>query len=580
MKRRDILNKVLPLMKKYRIYAILSPIFMILEVIADIVIPYLMSLIVDVGIANRDIDYIIKIGFFMILAAILGMLFGVLSAHCGARAGYGFAAEIREETFKKVQNFSFANLDRFTVSSLITRLTNDCNTIGQVTMMSLRMAIRAPFMLLFALIMSFTINSSLARVFMVAIPVTVAAIAIILYKARPLFIKLQSRVDRVNAIIQENLIGIRVVKSFNRQKHEEGRFKKRNDSLRDTALKALSLVILLMPILNLIIYSTIIAVLWFGGHQVVVGSLGSGELISFITYITQVMISLMMISMFFMQFLRGSASMQRILEVLNTESEIKEISKPERELKDGSVIFDNVSFKYPGSNEKTLKNISFKIDSGETLGIIGSTGSSKSTLVQLIPRLYDVTEGAVYVGGVDVRNYDVKALRDQVAFVLQKNTLFSGTIRENMKWGNESATDEEIITALKHAQAWEFVSKYEDGLDHRVEQGGDNFSGGQKQRLTIARALLKSPKILILDDSTSAVDMATDAKIQKVFKNELKDITTIIIAQRISSIQHADRIIVLHEGEIESMGDHESLLKTSPIYREIYESQQKGVIGE
>jgi len=567
-------------MKKYRIYAILSPIFMILEVIADIVIPYLMSLIVDVGIANRDIDYIIKIGFFMILAAILGMLFGVLSAHCGARAGFGFASEIRKETFKKVQNFSFANLDRFTVSSLITRLTNDCNTIGQVTMMSLRMAIRAPFMLLFALIMSFTINSSLARVFMVAIPVTVAAIAIILYKARPLFIKLQSRVDRVNAIIQENLIGIRVVKSFNRQKHEEGRFKKRNDSLRDTALKALSLVILLMPILNLIIYSTIIAVLWFGGHQVVVGSLGSGELISFITYITQVMISLMMISMFFMQFLRGSASMQRILEVLNTESEIKEISKPERELKDGSVIFDNVSFKYPGSNEKTLKNISFKIDSGETLGIIGSTGSSKSTLVQLIPRLYDVTEGAVYVGGVDVRNYDVKALRDQVAFVLQKNTLFSGTIRENMKWGNESATDEEIITALKHAQAWEFVSKYEDGLDHRVEQGGDNFSGGQKQRLTIARALLKSPKILILDDSTSAVDMATDAKIQKVFKNELKDITTIIIAQRISSIQHADRIIVLHEGEIESMGDHESLLKTSPIYREIYESQQKGVIGE
>jgi len=574
------LNKVLPLMKKYRIYAILSPIFMILEVIADIVIPYLMSLIVDVGIANRDIDYIIKIGFFMILAAILGMLFGVLSAHCGARAGFGFASEIRKETFKKVQNFSFANLDRFTVSSLITRLTNDCNTIGQVTMMSLRMAIRAPFMLLFALIMSFTINSSLARVFMVAIPVTVAAIAIILYKARPLFIKLQSRVDRVNAIIQENLIGIRVVKSFNRQKHEEGRFKKRNDSLRDTALKALSLVILLMPILNLIIYSTIIAVLWFGGHQVVVGSLGSGELISFITYITQVMISLMMISMFFMQFLRGSASMQRILEVLNTESEIKEISKPERELKDGSVIFDNVSFKYPGSNEKTLKNISFKIDSGETLGIIGSTGSSKSTLVQLIPRLYDVTEGAVYVGGVDVRNYDVKALRDQVAFVLQKNTLFSGTIRENMKWGNESTTDEEIITALKHAQAWEFVSKYEDGLDHRVEQGGDNFSGGQKQRLTIARALLKSPKILILDDSTSAVDMATDAKIQKVFKNELKDITTIIIAQRISSIQHADRIIVLHEGEIESMGDHESLLKTSPIYREIYESQQKGVIGE
>ncbi len=567
-------------MKKYRIYAILSPILMILEVVADIVIPYLMSLIVDVGIANRDIDYIIKVGLLMILAALLGMTFGILSAHCGARAGYGFAAEIREETFKKVQSFSFANLDKFTVSSLITRLTNDCNTIGQVTMMSLRMAIRAPFLLLFALIMSFTINSSLARVFMVAIPVTVAVITIILYKARPLFLKLQSRVDRVNAVIQENLIGIRVVKSFNRQKYEEEKFKKRNDSLRDTALKAISLVISIMPLLNLIIYSTIIAVLWFGGQQVVLGTLGGGELISFITYITQVMISLMMISMFFMQFLRGSASMQRILEILNTESEIKEIPEPIKELRDGSIVFDNVSFIYPGSNEKTLKNISFKIDSGETLGIIGSTGSSKTTLVQLIPRLYDVTEGAVYVGGEDVRNYDIKALRDQVAFVLQKNTLFSGTIRENMKWGNENATDDEIITALKHAQAWEFVSKYKEGLDHRVEQGGDNFSGGQKQRLTIARALLKYPKILILDDSTSAVDMATDAKIQQVFKNELKDITTIIIAQRISSIQHADRIIVLHEGKIESMGDHETLLKTSPIYREIYESQQRGVIGE
>ncbi|NLY86117.1 MAG: ABC transporter ATP-binding protein [Tissierellia bacterium] len=567
-------------MKKYRIYAILSPILMILEVVADIVIPYLMSLIVDVGIANRDIDYIIKVGLLMILAALLGMTFGILSAHCGARAGYGFAAEIREETFKKVQSFSFANLDKFTVSSLITRLTNDCNTIGQVTMMSLRMAIRAPFLLLFALIMSFTINSSLARVFMVAIPVTVAVITIILYKARPLFLKLQSRVDRVNAVIQENLIGIRVEKSFNRQKYEEEKFKKRNDSLRDTALKAISLVISIMPLLNLIIYSTIIAVLWFGGQQVVLGTLGGGELISFITYITQVMISLMMISMFFMQFLRGSASMQRILEILNTESEIKEIPEPIKELRDGSIVFDNVSFIYPGSNEKTLKNISFKIDSGETLGIIGSTGSSKTTLVQLIPRLYDVTEGAVYVGGEDVRNYDIKALRDQVAFVLQKNTLFSGTIRENMKWGNENATDDEIITALKHAQAWEFVSKYKEGLDHRVEQGGDNFSGGQKQRLTIARALLKYPKILILDDSTSAVDMATDAKIQQVFKNELKDITTIIIAQRISSIQHADRIIVLHEGKIESMGDHETLLKTSPIYREIYESQQRGVIGE
>ncbi|NLI60039.1 MAG: ABC transporter ATP-binding protein [Clostridiales bacterium] len=567
-------------MKKYRVYAILSPILMILEVIADIVIPYLMSRIVDIGIANRDINYIVRVGLLMIVSALLAMLFGVLSAHCGARAGYGFAAEIRKQTYKKVQGFSFANLDNFTVSSLITRLTNDCNTIGQVTMMSLRMAIRAPSMLLFALIMAFTINASLAKVFLIAIPLTAIVIAIILTKARPLFLRLQGRVDRVNAIIQENLTGIRVVKSFNRQKHEEKRFRERNDSLRDTALQAISLVIVLMPVLNLIIYSTIIAVLWFGGQQVVVGSLGGGELISFITYITQVMMSLMMISFFFMQFLRGSASMQRILEVLNTNSEIREISQPVNELRDGSISFNNVSFRYPGSNENTLKNINFDISSGETLGIIGSTGSSKSTLVQLIPRLYDVTEGTVYVGGEDVRTYDVKALRDQVAFVLQKNTLFSGTIRENMKWGNENASDEEIIDALKHAQAWEFVSQFEDGLDHRVEQGGDNFSGGQKQRLTIARALLKSPKIIILDDSTSAVDMTTDAKIQKAFKEELGHVTTVIIAQRISSIEHADRIIVLHQGEIESIGDHDTLIKTSPIYGEIYESQQKGVVGQ
>lgn len=575
-----MLSKILRFMKKYRVYAILSPILMILEVLADIIIPYLMSRIVDIGIANRDIDYIVKIGLLMIASAILAMTFGIISAHFGARAGYGFAAELRNETFKKVQSFSFANLDNFTVSSLITRLTNDCNTIGQVTMMSLRMAIRAPFLLLFALIMAFNINSSLARVFLVSIPVTVIIVAIGLKKARPLFLKLQSRVDRVNAIIQENLAGIRVVKSFNRQKHEEGRFKERNDALRDNALEAISLVLLILPILNLLIYSTIIAVLWFGGQQVVLGTLGGGELISFITYITQVMIALMLISMFFMQFLRGSASMQRILEILNTESEIKEISRPIKELKDGSINFNNVSFIYPGSNEKTLKNINFKVNSGEILGIIGSTGSSKSTLVQLIPRLYDVTQGSVTVGGVDVKNYDIRSLRDQVAFVLQKNTLFSGTIRENMKWGNKDATDEEIINALKNAQAWEFVSKFEDGLDHRVEQGGDNFSGGQKQRLTIARALLKSPKVIILDDSTSAVDMTTDAKIQQAFKDELGHVTTIIIAQRISSIQHADRIIVLHEGEVEAIGDHETLIKTSPIYREIYESQQKGVIGE
>ncbi|NLY66448.1 MAG: ABC transporter ATP-binding protein [Tissierellia bacterium] len=567
-------------MKKYWFYALLSPLMMILEVVADILIPYLMSRIVDIGIANGDIDYIVRVGLIMIGAALLGMTFGIISSHAGARAGYGFAAEIRKDLFKKVQSFSFANLDKFTVSSLITRLTNDCNTIGQVTMMSLRLAIRAPFLMVFALIMAFNINSSLARVFMVSIPIMVLAVVIIFKKARPLFRRMQTRVDRVNAAIQENLTGIRVVKSFNRQRFEEEKFKKRNDALRDTALQAISTVIFLMPILTLVIYGTIIAVLWFGGQQVRFGTMGSGELISFITYITQVMMSLMLMSMFFMNLLRGIASGSRILEVLATESEIKEIDNPHKELKDGSIVFKNVNFKYPGSREFVLKDINIEIESGETVGIIGSTGSSKSTLVQLIPRLYDVSEGAVYVGGSDVREYDIKALRDQVAFVLQRNTLFSGTIRENMKWGNENATDEEIIRALKQAQAWEFVSKYEDGLDHWVEQGGANFSGGQKQRLCIARALVKSPKIIILDDSTSAVDMTTDAKIQKAFKEELKGVTKLIIAQRISSIKNADRIIVMHEGRVESIGDHETLLNTSPIYGEIYETQEKGVLSQ
>ncbi len=567
-------------MKKYSFYAILCPILMILEVIADIAIPYLMSRIVDVGIANQDINYIVRIGFIMITAAVLGIVFGVISSHYGAKAGYGFASEVRNELFKKIQSFSFANLDKFSVSSLITRLTNDCNTLGQVTMMSLRMAVRAPFMMIFALIMALRINAPLAKVFMVAIPVTVLLLTIILSKARPLFLKMQSRVDRVNSIIQENLIGIRVVKSFNRQKFEEEKFKERNDSLRDTALKAVSIIIFFMPVLTMIIYSTIISVLWFGGKQIVAGNMGSGDLISFITYITQILMALMMMSFFFMQLLRGAASVSRIIEVLDTNSEIVESDNPVTTVIDGSIHFNNVCFKYPNSAEKTLRDINFNIKSGETIGIIGSTGSSKSTLVQLIPRLYDVTEGEVKVGGIDVRNYNIKTLRDNVAFVLQKNVLFSGTIRENMKWGNEKATDEQIINALKQSQSWEFVSKYEDGLGHKVEQGGDNFSGGQKQRLTIARALLKAPKIIILDDSTSAVDVATDVKIQREFKNELGSVTTIIIAQRISSIQHADRILVMNEGKIESIGKHDELMEASPIYREIYESQQKGVMGQ
>ncbi|MDI9473290.1 MAG: ABC transporter ATP-binding protein, partial [Bacillota bacterium] len=541
---------------------------------------YLMSRIVDVGIVSQDINFIVNTGMLMVGAALLAMFFGVSSSFFGANAGFGFASEIRQKVFEKVQSFSFANLDSFTVSSLITRLTTDCNTIGQVTMMSLRMAIRAPFMMIFALFMAFKVNASLARVFLISLPLLAVVIIYILTKAKPLFLKQQANIDRVNGVIQENLTNIRVVKSFNRQPFEEVKFKERNDNLMNTALKAISYVILMMPAFNLIVYGTIIAVLWFGGKQIMVGSISGGVIISFVTYITQVLMSLLMISMYFLNLLRGLASASRVVEVLETDSEIKEQENPVREIKDGSVVFENVNFVYPGSTEPTLTDINFTIRSGETVGVVGSTGSSKTTLVQLIPRLYDVTSGSVKVGGVDVREYDLKLLRDKVAFVLQKNTLFSGTIRSNMQWGSENASDEEIIEALKHAQAWEFVSRYEDGLDHIVEQNGDNFSGGQKQRLTIARALLKAPKIIILDDSTSAVDMTTDAKLQKAFKTELSGVTTIIIAQRISSIQHADRIIVMHEGRIESMGTHEELIEKSPIYREIYESQQKGVIAQ
>lgn len=447
------MRKLLPLMKKYIVFVILSPIFMILEVLGDVIIPYLMSKVVDVGISNQDIDYIIKTGIIMILSALLAMFFGVSSSYFGASAGYGFAAEIRQKVFEKIQSFSFANLDSFTVSSLITRLTNDCNTIGQVTMMSLRMAIRAPFMLIFALFMAFRVNSSLARVFLISLPVLAIAITIALSKARPLFLKFQTHVDKVNGVIQENLTNIRVVKSFNRQNFEEAKFKEKNDDLMNTALKAISYIIFLIPIFNLVVYSTIIAILWFGGKQIKLGSMSGGALISFITYITQILMSLIMMSIYFMNLLRGSASVSRILEVVNTKSEIKELISPVNEMRDGSISFENISFIYPGSSERTLNNIDFRIKSGETLGIIGSTGSSKSTLVQLIPRLYDVTEGSVKVGGVDVRDYDLKLLRDKVAFVLQKNTLFSGTIKSNMKWGNENASDEEIIEALKHAQA-------------------------------------------------------------------------------------------------------------------------------
>lgn len=574
-----MLKRLIPYMREYRWPAIVSPLFMALEAVTDIMVPYLMADIVDIGINQGDTDLVISRGILMLILALSGMFFGGVSSFAGSFAGQGFAANIRNDLYKKVQSFSFRHLDSFGVPTLITRLTNDTSMLGMVATMTLRMAVRAPMLLILALFMSIRINAQLTLLFAIAIPVLVILVALLMRKAGPLFKLMQSKVDNVNETIRENLTAIRVVKSFNRQEFEKSRFAVRNDELKDTAIKAIMLVISLFPAMNLIVYATIIAALWFGGNQIMGGNMETGQLISFVTYITQILMALMMMSFYMMQLTRGSASAQRVIEVLDTDPDITSPEDGLMTVPDGSVVFREVNFRYPSADGDSLVDINFSLKSGTILGIIGSTGSSKTTLVQLLPRLYDVTNGEIMVGGNNVRDYNLEVLRDEVAFVLQQNTLFTGTIRDNMQWGKPDASDEEIITALKHSEAWEFVSKYADGLDHPVEQGGSNFSGGQRQRLTIARALLKDPKIIILDDSTSAVDMETDRRIRATFKHELPDVTSIIIAQRVASIEHADVIMVMHEGKIETMGTHEELLDASVIYREIYESQQKGVLA-
>lgn len=574
-----MLRKLLPYLRPYKKHAILSPILMVIETFMDVLIPFLMAFIIDVGIANKDLPYIVKIGGLMVLAALFALFCGASSAHHGATAGMGFAYQIRTAVFKQIQRFSFANLNKFSEASLITRLTTDSTTLGQTTMMSLRMAWRAPVMLVLALIMSISINAELALVFAVALPLMLLLLVVVLRKAMPLWEDLQKKLDNVNSRVQENLSGIRVVKSFVREEHEKQRFAKVNEAWMNKALEAISLMMTMGPLMSLIINGCIIAILWFGGLKITNGSMQAGQLLSFITYVMQIMMSLMMLTMFFLQLTRARVCAERALEVIETEVDIVSPKDAVTAVPEASIEFENVSFRYPGNKDMSLNDVSFTIEPGQTIGIIGSTGSAKTTLVQLIPRLYDASKGVVKVGGIDVRDYDLHVLREEVAFVLQKNTLFSGTVRENMLWGNPHASDEQIREALDQAQASEFIFANPEGLDYLVEQGGSNFSGGQKQRLCIARALLKKPQIIILDDSTSAVDMATDAKIRKSFTTKLQDVTTLIITQRISSIEHADRIMVMDDGHLSAFDTHENLLENNIIYQEVYESQQRGVIG-
>lgn len=573
-----MIDKIIPCLGKYKKYALLTPIMVIGEVILEVFIPFLMAKIIDVGIANGDVAYIAKIGGLMVLMALISLVFGAMSGRFASLASTGLAAGLRKKLFNKIQDFSFANVDKFSTASLITRLTTDVTSTQNAFMMVIRMLVRSPIMLVSATIMAVSINAKLSAVFLFAIPFLGGAMGIISYLAFPRFQKMLEKYDSMNSSIQENLVAIRVVKAFVRRDYENEKFEDAANTLRDAQIKAEKVVITGMPIMMFTMYACTILIAWFGGNLVIAGDMQTGELFSFISYISQILMSLMMISFAFIGIVMSRASIKRILEVLDEEIDIKSNEESEVTANDGSIIFDDVSFSYSKKSDNlTLSNVNLEINSGETVGIIGGTGSAKTTLVQLIPRLYDVMEGRILVGGHDVRDYSLDSLRNNVAMVLQKNVLFSGTIKENLKWGNENATDEEIIAACKAAQAHDFISQMPDGYETDLGQGGVNVSGGQKQRICIARALLKNPKILILDDSTSAVDTATDSKIRQSFKENLQNTTTIIIAQRISSVSEADKIIVLNDGKIDGIGTHEELLSTNEIYKEVYESQQKGV---
>lgn len=573
-----MIKKLAPYMKKYKTPLILGVLCAALEATFELLIPLVMAQIVDVGISTGDIGYTIKMGLLMVVMAAISLSFGIGLSKFSAIAGQGFGTELRQAEYEKIQTYSFKNIEKFSTASLITRLTTDITMIQNSLTMGIKLLVRAPMMLIVACILSVTISSQLAMIFLVSMPVLTIAIALIIKNVKPRFEAMQKKIDNLNTTVQENLIGIRVVKSFVRRNKEKEKFKVSNDDLLQASEGAFGIVVLNMPVMQGVLFSSIIGILWFGGNMVNAGTLTVGKLTSFFTYSFQILMSLMLLSMVLMMISRSVASAQRIIEVLEEEPDIKDSANPVTEVRDGEIEFRNVNFKYEDdSDENNLEGINIKIKAGETIGIIGSTGSGKSSLVQLIPRLYDVTEGEVFVGGVNVKNYHIETLRNEVAMVLQKNTLFSGTIKENLMWGNENATDAEIEAAAASACVDEFIDRLPGRYDMHLEQGGVNVSGGQKQRLCIARAILKQPKVLILDDSTSAVDTATDAKIRKAFAEDLKDTTKIIIAQRVNSVATADKIIVMDDGKISAMGTHDELMESSEIYKDVYKSQQEGV---
>jgi ATP-binding cassette subfamily B protein len=575
-----MIKKLMKSIREYKKDSLLSPAMVTLEVIMEVIIPMLMARLIDYGIQAQNLGYIWKMGILLAVTAMISLMFGVLSGKFAARASAGFAKNLRKDMYYKIQEYSFANIDKFSSSSIVTRLTTDVTNVQNAYMMIIRIAVRAPFMLIFALIAAFMTSTKLSLIFFIAIPVLGIGLYIIVSRSHIYFERVFKIYDNLNEVVEENLTGMRVVKSFVREDFEEKKFTRVSEAIYKMFLKAEGIVAYNMPLMQFCIYSCMLFLCWFGARMIITSgatALTTGELTSLIAYAMTILNCLMMLSMVMVMINMARASAERIVEILDEESTLHNCDNPEDKVNDGSIQFDNVSFSYIDDKEKEcLKNINLNIPSGSTLGIIGGTGSGKSSLVQLIPRLYDVTEGSVKIGGVDVRDIDIYTLRNEVAMVLQKNVLFSGTIKENLRWGNKEATDEEIIHACELAQADPFVQTFPKKYNTYIEQGGTNVSGGQKQRLCIARALLKKPKILILDDSTSAVDTKTDALIRKAFKDEIPDTTKIIIAQRISSVQDADCIIVMEGGKIDGCGTHEQLLKENAIYKEIYESQTKG----